>query len=52
MKRNTQTLYAAVISLRTAADGTSEDYRLMADPMTQILGRSWRLQSNRAIAAQ
>jgi len=51
-ERNTQTLYADVIHLRTAADGTSEGYRLMAERMAQILGRTWRLQPNRAIASQ
>ena len=51
-ERNPQTLYADVIHLRTAADGTSEGYRLMAERMAQILGRTWRLQPNRAIASQ
>src|SRR5262249_50498060 len=51
-ERNTQTLYADVIHLRTAADGTSEGYRLMAERMAQILGRTWRLQPNRTIASQ
>src|SRR5262249_7585529 len=50
--RTTQTLYADVIHLRIAADGTSEGYRLMAERMAQILGRTWRLQPNRAIASQ
>ena len=46
-----QTLYADVIHLRTAADGSSEGYRLMAERMAQILGRTWRLQPNRTIAS-
>jgi hypothetical protein len=42
-ERHTDTLYADMVHLRQAADGTSEGYRLMAERMAVILGEAWRL---------
>jgi hypothetical protein len=43
-ERNTHTLYADVIHLRQAPDGTSEGYSLMAERIAGVLARTWHLR--------
>jgi hypothetical protein len=43
-EHNAQTLYADVIHLRQAPDGTSDGYRLMAERMASVLARTWNLR--------
>jgi hypothetical protein len=50
-EHNTDTLYADVIHLRRAADGTSPGYALMAQRMAEVLARTWRLQPKRGMAS-
>jgi hypothetical protein len=43
-KDNTDTLYADVIHLRQAPDGTSAGYALIAQRMADVLARTWHLR--------
>jgi hypothetical protein len=51
-EHNTETLYDDPIHLRRAPDGTSEGYRLMAERMAAVLGRTWHLQQKHTIASR
>ena len=51
-EHNTDTLYADVIHLRRAADGTSPGYALIAQRMAEVLARAWSLQPKHRIASQ
>lgn len=51
-EHNTSTLYADVIHLRQAADGTSEGYALMAQRMADVLAREWHLRPKQEMAAR
>jgi hypothetical protein len=44
-KDNTDTLYADVIHLRQAPDGSSAGYALLAQRMADVLARTWHLRS-------
>jgi hypothetical protein len=43
-EHNTDSLYADVIHLRQAPDGTSAGYALMAQRMADTLARTWHLR--------
>ena len=43
-EHNTDSLYADVIHLRRAPDGTSAGYALMAQRMADTLARTWHLR--------
>ena len=47
-EHNTETLYADVIHLRQAPDGTSTGYSLMAQRMADTLARTWHLRPKQA----
>jgi len=46
-RRNTDSLYADVIHLRQAPDGTSPGYALIAQRMATVLASTWHLQPKR-----
>jgi hypothetical protein len=44
-EHNTKTLYADMVHLRQAADGTSEGYSLIAERMAGLIARTWQLKA-------
>jgi hypothetical protein len=46
-RHNTDSLYADVIHLRQAPDGTSPGYALIAQRMATVLASTWHLQPKR-----
>jgi hypothetical protein len=51
-EHTTGSVYADVIHLRQAQDGTSEGYRMMAERMATTLARTWKLQPKHTIASR
>ena len=49
-EHNTDTLYADVIHLRQAPDGTSAGYALMARRMADVLAQTWHLRSKAVVS--